>query len=281
MDSNYKVFYKYLIFLPVFLFCTSSYSQEIKVDTITVTKTETIRIVTTRTVPKFILQVDGNYNSGALELSSHNGGFSKDDFIRGKNFGARNGFGFCITGKLPLHKKGYFWLDALSAFNRFQSNLVANNTSQGNTAYNVFTEGLGIDYNFTPAHKMKYYINGNVLFSFISGKATLISYDITNTSPTRTDLNIKAAFRMGYSVSVGLEYAPDKNVGLNLGLRFSHLNLLLKNSKSPADTSNIYISDDSSQPPVIYGGWKQFAFASFYAGVSIYFDVKERRYKLP
>ena len=227
------------------------------------------------------MQFDAHFNSGALELSGHNGSFSRSDFIRGKSFGARNGFGFNITGKLPLHKKGNFWITATSNYNRFQSNLLTDNTKEGQVAYNVFGGGVGIDYNITPGHRVKYYAGATTLFNIIYANATLINNDISNTSPPKASVKINPAFRIGYALFLGLEYEADKNVGLNIGIRFSHLNLLLKKSTYSADTSKTDLNDDNAPPPSIYAGWKQFAFSSIYGGISYYFGVREKRYKLP
>ena len=130
--------------------------QEIKVDTIKTPKTKTITIVTVWTIPKFMVQFNASYLAGAMELSAHNGGFSRDDFNLGKSFCARNGFGFNLSGKMPLHKQGNLWLDVTGYYNRFVSNLIANNTTEGKVSYNAFGGGIGLDYNFTPNHKVKY-----------------------------------------------------------------------------------------------------------------------------
>jgi opacity protein-like surface antigen len=281
MNCNLKGFNKYILIFLMLLFSLSTYAQGVRVDTIKITTTRTLKILTRRTIPKFILQVNAHFNSGALELSGHNGSFSRSDFIRGKSFGARNGFGFDITGKLPLHKKGNFWITATSNYNRFQSNLLTNNTKEGQVAYNIFGGGVGIDYNITPAHRVKYYVGATTLFNVIYANATLINTDISNTSPPKASVKINPAFRIGYALFLGLEYAFDKNVGMNCGIRFSHLNLLLKKSTYSADSSSTDLNDDNAPPPSIYAGWKQFAFTSIYAGISYYFGVKERRYKLP
>lgn len=274
-----------LFFTLIFLSVLDSYAQDVKIDikydTIKTIKSRTIRIVKVMTVPKFLLQVSGAYNSGALELTGHNGGFSKLDFVKGRTYGARNGYGVSIIGKIPLHKKGNFWLDIITGFDRFQSDLIASNTQDGKVSYNVFSGGVGADYNFTPTHRVKYFIGANFLASLITGKAS-IPYDITVYDPIRfQELKIKGAFRLGYSVFAGLEYAFEKNVGLNIGFKFTHANLLLKKSTAPTGDTETELNDDSTDPPVKYGGWKQFAYGSVFAGVSFYFGVKERRYKLP
>ena len=293
MKIFYKTYYFVILFAIISFITADSYAQDvkykIKYDTLKTIKTDTvktvrmriIKVVTVRSVPKFILQLSGFYNSGAMELQGHNGGFSKNDFITGKNFGARNGFGTSLTGKLPLHKLGHFWLDFTAGFNRFQSNLVIDNTKDGLASYNVFYGGTGIDYIFTPAHKVKYFLGANVVASVISGNAELHFEKTSKYAKSKKEIDVKPSFRIGYSLYVGLEYAFEKNFGMNIGFKFTHANLLLKESIQVTDTSETVLNDGSSDPPVLYGGWKQFAYSSVFAGVSYYFGVIERRYRLP
>lgn len=264
-----------LILLFILAFCKESSSQEIRTDTIKITTSKTVSIVTVRTVPRFILQVSGTYNVGALELSGHNGGFSRDDFNLGKSYCARNGYGFSVTGKLPLSKQGNFWLDASSHFVRFQSNLVTDNTKDGKVGYNVFGEGIGAEYNFTPSHRVKYFVGATALLSIISGKANVLDFDSTT-----YDVQINTAVRLGYNMFIGLEYAFERSVGFNFGFKWTHANLLLKNTTEPTDKKVRDLNDLNVKPWVLYAGWKQFAYISAFAGVSIYFNVKEIRYKL-
>lgn len=256
---------------------------EVKRDTITIKKTRILRIVTVRTVPKFILQVNASYNSGALELSGHNGGFSRDDFKLGRSYGARNGYGFTAVGKLPLHKKGNFWLNAISGYNRFESDLFASNTDEGRATYNTFTGGFGADYNFTPADKVKYFVGADILGSIIMGNARLIFYNPgSEINTTILDLKINSAFRLGYNLYAGLEYAFEKSVGINFGFKFTHANLLLKETNPQTAGDETDLNDDATSTRTIpFAGWKQFAYSTVFAGVSFYFGVKEKRYRLP
>lgn len=229
------------------------------------------------TVPKFIIQLSGGYNWGAMELSGHNGGFSRDDFKRGKSYCARNGFGISLTGKLPLNKKGLFWLDIITSFNRFQSDLIAKNTEEGKVSYNVFSGGAGLEYNFTSYHRVKYFLGGNVLLSAISGNAELVVPDST----TKYQVKIKSSLRMGYSVFVGLDYAFNKSFGVNMGVKFTHANLLMKKFTQSTDSAQTELNDLGANNPQLYSGWKQFAYATVFGGFSYYFSVRELRYKLP
>lgn len=265
----------------------NNYSQKYEItivrDTIEIPKSKKITIITTRSVPKFILHINGSFNIGAMELTTHNGGFSREDFSLGKNYSARTGYGGNITGKIPLEKKGRFWLDITAGFDRFQSDLIAENTQEGKVYYNSFNGGIGAEYNFTPTHKVKYLLGANPLISFISGKSELINPD-----NNRVDVIFKSSMRIGYQVFIGLEYAFDKNFGLNMGMRFTHANLLLKKTETPVEdpssstpTSTLPLNDDATSDPVQFSGWKQFAYFSGTLGVSYFFGVKEKRYKLP
>ncbi len=269
------------------LLCASVKAQDttitIKYDTVKIQKTRTITIVTVRTVPKFILHFSAGLNTGAMELTSHNGGFSRDDFATGKNYGARNGFGFNLTGKLPLNKKGSFWLDIITGFDRFQSDIFAKNTEEGKVYYNSINGGVGIEYNFTPTNKVKYFFGANPLVSLISGKAEIINPD-----NNRVEIKISNSLRIGYQAFLGLEYAFEKNFGVNLGLRFTHANLLMKKSETPTQdetvvppVSTVGINDNSSSDLIEFAGWKQFAYFSANVGFSYFFGVKQLKYKVP
>jgi hypothetical protein len=266
------------LFVSFLLSVNFSYAQEIKVDTIKTSSTRTITIVTIRTLPKFILQFNASYLSGSMELSAHNGGFSSDDFIKGKSFCARNGIGFNLSGKIPLSKIGNFWLDITGNYNRFISNLIANNTASGKVSYNVFGGGVGLDYMFIPTHKVKYFFGVNSLFNVINGNATLINTDAFGSMQT---INIKSGFRIGYSVFTGFEISFQKNFGINFGIKYSHLNLLLKSTSPVNVNSETDLNDNAIVPPQVFSGWKQFAYSSFFGGFSYYFGVKELRYKIP
>jgi hypothetical protein len=282
-------YYKILLISLILFTCASiARAQDttitLKADTIYTPRTKTITIIITRTVPKFILHFHGSYNTGAMDLTSHNGGFERGTLVNGVNYGARNGFGFNLIGKLPLSKSGKVWLDAIAGFDRFQSDLFAKNSEEGKVSYNSINGGIGIEYNFTPANKVKYYVGANTLISAISGKATLINTQDNNV----IDVTIKSSIRLGYSAFMGFEYAFDKKVGINFGLKFTHANLLMKKSVTGEQSSDgtLFTTEINDDPvpegaePILFAGWKQFAYFSGSVGLSYFFGVKEKRYKL-
>src|SRR5438309_11836715 len=59
------------------------------------------------TAPRVTLQLSFNYNIGLMDLASNdNTSFRKDDFVNGRDFGTRYGYGVSLTGKIALHKEG-------------------------------------------------------------------------------------------------------------------------------------------------------------------------------
>jgi hypothetical protein len=221
--------------------------------------------------PSFTIQLTGNYNIGLFDLAANdNTRFWKEDYINGRNFGTRYGYGFSLTGKIPLHKDGYIRLNAGGSFNRFLSNFVIGEDPEGKVHYNVFSVILGIENSFTPDKRTKPYVGIELLGNFFSGEAQIRnngSYDI---------LKIKNSFRIGAALNLGIEYAINNAVGFNIGTRFAHFNLLLKKSTNPVNVIEIPFNDEAVTPKVPYSGWKQFAFLSFRGGINFYFGMKNK-----
>ncbi len=222
--------------------------------------------------PFLTLQISGYYNMGLMDLAANdNTNFSKTDFVNGRNFGTRYGYGGSITGKLALQKAGYLRLTAAALYNSFQSNFVISKSPQGKVAYNVFSGAIGLENNFTPDRKFKYYIGFEIISSFISGDAVLA------TDSTDFNLKIKSSFRLGAAANFGFEYAFSNSFGINMGIKFTHANLLLKDSKESADPNETYLNDDNVNIDIPYAGWKQFFFTSFYSGFNFYFGMKNKK----
>lgn len=222
--------------------------------------------------PKVTLQLSFDYNIGHFDLAANeNTFFRKDDFVNGSNFGTRYGYGASLTGKIALHKEGNVRLNVTGAYNRFQSNFVISASPQGKVAYNVFSGALGIENNFSPNKKIKPYVGVDLVASFISGNATL------TTDSTDFSLKIKNSVRFGVSLNLGFEYSVNNNFGFNLGYKITHANIIGKQSKASTNLSETYLNDEklpSGSDPIPYAGWKQFVYSSFYAGVNIYFKMK-------
>lgn len=75
--------------------------------------------------PIVTIQFSVYYDNGLMDLAADdNASFNKNDFVNGRNFGTRHGYGFSLTGKLALHKEGNVRLLVSALFNRMQSNFV-------------------------------------------------------------------------------------------------------------------------------------------------------------
>ena len=223
--------------------------------------------------PVVTLQLSFNYNIGHLDLAANeNTYFRAQDFIGGSNFGTRYGYGALLIGKISLHKEGNIRLNVTTGYNRFMSNFVIAASPEGKVSYNVFSFGLGIENNFTPQKKVKPYVGLDLVASMISGSATL------TTDSTDFNLKIKNSMRYGISFTLGFEYAFNNYFGMNLGYRITHANLVGKKSTVSSNLSETTLNDDKvTGEPILYAGWKQFLYSSFYAGFNYYFGMKNKK----
>ncbi len=230
------------------------------------------RTYTVKSAPSFVLSISGNYNIGVSELSLND---NPQQFIDGQNFGVRTGYGVNVMGKIPLDKqKGNIRIIIQGSFNHFKDNF-ANHlyVDSGTAQYTAFSGGIGIENNFTPKFSVKPFIGIALLGSMISGKS---DYTLNG---VQTSVNIKNGFRLGYTVYAGLEYAVSNAIGINLGGRITSCNTWLKKSVNDGGTTDISLRDAFTSDKIPYGGWKNFAFTSFYLGTSIYFGVKDKIFK--
>ncbi len=224
--------------------------------------------------PVVTLQLSFTYNIGHLDLAANeNTTFRKDDFIAGANFGTRYGYGALLIGKIALHKAGNVRLNVTAGYNRFLSNFVIAESPEGKVSYNVFSGGLGIENNFTPQKKFKPYIGFDIVASMIGGNAVLA------TDSTDFNLKIKNSMRFGVSFNFGFEYALNNKVGLNLGYKLTHANIIGKQSKVSSSLTETYLNDDkiTTGELIPFAGWKQFLYSSFYAGFNFYFGLKNKK----
>ncbi len=272
---------KIYIILFLILNVSISFSQD---DTKTITKKDTsynsiatskiINMLKNGKAPVVTLQLSFTYNIGHLDLAANeNTSFRKDDFIAGANFGTRYGYGALLIGKIALHKAGNVRLNVTAGYNRFLSNFVIAESPEGKVSYNVFSGGLGIENNFTPQKKFKPYIGFDIVASMIGGNAVLA------TDSTDFNLKIKNSVRFGVSFNFGFEYALNNKVGLNLGYKLTHANVIGKQSKVSSSLTETYLNDDkiTTSEYIPFAGWKQFLYSSFYAGFNFYFGLKNKK----
>jgi opacity protein-like surface antigen len=234
-----------------------------------------INMLKTGKAPVVTIAVSFNYHVGHLDLAANdNTYFRKDDYIYGRNFGTRYGYGASITGKIALHKEGNVRLNVSAAYTRFQSNFVISASPEGKVAYNIWGFALGFENNFTPTRKFKPYIGADFVVSLIGGNATLTT-DTANFS-----LKIKNSLRMGAAFNLGFEYAVNNNVGFNLGYKLTYANIIGKENKASSNPAETYLNDakvTSGSTFIPFAGWKQFLYSTFYTGINVYFKMKNKK----
>lgn len=226
---------------------------------------------TVKSAPTFVLSFSGQFNLGVSEMDLIE---NPSQLIGGQNFGVRNGWGINAFGKIPLDKqKGNLRVIIQGSYNHFQANF-NDPLANGDVKYNVISLGPGIENNFTPKFSVKPFVGAAILASMISGSSSF-----TDTSNIKHDVTIKNSFRLGYTLYAGIEYGVSNNVGIQIGAKFTSNNTWLKSSKDDGNETEFALRDAFTSPQIPYGGWKNFAYTSFYIGTSIYFGVKDRIFK--
>ena len=233
-------------------------------------------MLTVRNAPKLTVQFNFDYDFGLFELSANdNGDLHTDEFINGQNFGVRHGLGAGITVKIPLHEQGKFRLNTSVMYNGFSSKfnkVFVSSSEYDYVKYNVISGSVGIENNFTPSFKVKAFIGIGIQGSVIFGSARITQENVPS------ELKILPAFRVGVNLFSGLEYMVFNNLGFTFGLKISHANLWLKESKESGIPGEIYLNDKRVSNKYPFAGFRQFAWGSLSTGINYYFGVKEKHY---
>ncbi len=265
---------KYLFsVMLMFLTCNLLFAQSQDTSYISIAPPNVQYMLKQGKAPRVTLQLSFNYDIGLMDLAANdNTSFRLGDFIAGRDFGTRYGYGVGLTGKIALHKEGNVRLNVTAAYNRFQSNFVISESPQGRVSYNVFQGGLGLENCFNPDRPFKPYIGFDIVASFINGKSTF------KTDSSDFNLTIKNAFRVGFSANFGFEYAFNDKVGFNLGVKLTHANVIGRQSKVSDNPNETYLNDDKvTGDPIPFAGWKQFLYSTFFTGINYYFGMKDKK----
>jgi len=246
-------------------------------------KTEIKRYMIVRNTPSYTLQFNIDYNQSVLELSgAYNDDYQSETVYEGESFGADKGYGLSAISKIILTERGHLRFIQSLTYNRLLSYTFGDKTTiadNGKANYNCFTGGLGMEYNFTPAHRFKIYMGGELNASMINGDIKI--WFNNNGLPFSEEYKVTNSFRMGYSLVLGSEYLINDNFGLNLAARLINANAFLKKAKGTNADSDFELRD-GIDPDLKFAGnnKKSFAFYSIMAGVNFYFGVTEKKYKL-
>lgn len=242
------------------------------------------RVMVVRSAPTFTLQVNAIYNQAFLEFNgTYNNDFHSPDFRNGDNLGADKGLGISLTSKIALSERGRLRLIFSADYSNFQSYLFGKNNllaDVGNSTFNVYSFGVGLEHNFTPNYKFKIFMGAEGTGNMISGKSTNWVYVRGGTNYTY-DLKITNSFRIGAAIFGGTEYMLNDRMGLSLGFKYNVANLLLKDAKQTDDPNATEIPlRDASDSNVKYAGRKTLAYMSILAGVNFYWGIQQTRYTI-
>jgi putative salt-induced outer membrane protein YdiY len=236
-----------------------------------------------RSSPSYTLQFNLDYNQAILELSgAYNDDYQSETVYAGESFGADKGYGLSAISKITLNEyRGTIRFTQSLTFNRILSYTFGDKTNiadNGYANYNCFTGGLGLEYNFTPAHMFKIYVGGELNASMINGDIRIWFLDRNGATE---DYTVTNTFRMGYGFMMGSEYLINDKFGLNFGVRLLNTNAFLRKSEGTNDDNEFKLRD-AAEPNLNFAGnnTKNFCFYSMMFGVNFYFGIKEKRYKL-
>lgn len=247
--------------------------------------TQIKRYMIVRSTPSYTLNINIDYNQSVLELSgAYNDDYQSVSVYDGETFGADKGYGGSILSKITLNERGSVRFIQSLTYNRILSYTFGDKTTvadNGKANYNCFTGGLGMEYNFTPAHRFKIYMGAELNASMINGDISVWFENRGIGAPYTESYKVTNSFRMGYGLQIGSEYLINESFGLNVGVRLLNTNAFLKEAKGTNADTEFKLRDDAAENLKFAGNNKKsFSFYSIMGGINFYFGVKEKRYKL-
>ncbi len=246
--------------------------------------TEIKRYMIVRSTPSYTLNFNLDYNQSVLELSgAYNDDYQSKSVYDGESFGADKGYGASILSKITLNERGSIRFTQSLSYNRILSYTFGDKPTVvdvGRANYNCFTGGLGLEYNFTPAHRFKIYMGAELNASMINGDVK-VWFEVPGTGGYDESYKVTNSFRMGYGLIIGSEYLVNQSFGLNIGVRLLNANAFLKEAKGTNADTEFNLRDNADANLNFAGNNKKsFSFYSILAGINFYFGVKEKKYKL-
>ncbi|NOS86329.1 MAG: outer membrane beta-barrel protein [Ignavibacteria bacterium] len=227
-------------------------------------------------VPKWNIHLHGGYTLPLPDLK----GSYPTDIINVKNprpYFMKAGFNFGGDVKYYIDKKSTFGILASLTYTMMSSgDIGVNDSSFGigtfRTDMNMFTIGVGAEYDFAPKRPANPFVNVQFTTNIIGGKTSLIQSG--NGGPAGFEANMTSAVRFGAMFAAGVDVKLSKNVGVVIGGRYSFANLFGKDSTAGSSTTyGLNDKETTTQKS------KKMAYLQFYAGVSLYFGQPKRPLK--
>jgi opacity protein-like surface antigen len=223
-------------------------------------------------VPKFNIHFHGGYTMGLPDLK----GDFPADLKSGKNptpFFTKAGFNFGADAKYYVDKKSTLGIMLSLTYTMLTSGDIGVSDSAYGTGtfranMNLFTIGVGAEYDFAPKRPANPFVNAQFTTNIIGGKT---KFDQTSGSVASYSSDMTSAVRFGAQFGAGVDVKLSKTVGVVIGGRYAFANLFGKDSTS--NTSTSYGLNDKETTTMKA---RKIAYLQFYAGMSFYFGLPKK-----
>jgi opacity protein-like surface antigen len=232
-------------------------------------------------VPKWNIHIHGGYTTTLPDLK----GSFPGDLESGKNptpYFVNNGFNFGADVKYYVDKKSTFGVMLALTYTMLSSGDIGVSDLDSNsilgigsgtwrTNMNIFTIGVGAEYDFAPKRPANPFVNVQFTTNIIGGKTT---FDQSGGFVESYDRSMTSAIRFGATFGAGVDVKLSKSVGVVIGGRYAFANLFGKDStESTSTTYGLNDKETTTQKS------KKMAYLQFFAGVSLYFGQPVRKIK--
>jgi opacity protein-like surface antigen len=230
-------------------------------------------------VPQFSFHVHGGYTFTLPDLK----GDFPADLKSGKNptpYFVKNGFNFGADGKYFVDKKRTFGIILSLTYTMLSSGDIGVTTDSTigilgpgtfRVNMNIFTIGVGGEYDFAPKRPANPFVNVQFTTNIIGGKT---KFDASGGSIPSYAADMESAVRFGAMFGAGVDVKLSKNIGVIIGGRYHFANLFGKDSTT--NTSTTYGLNDKETTTMKS---RKMAYLQFYAGMSFYFGQKSKTIK--
>jgi opacity protein-like surface antigen len=222
-------------------------------------------------VPKFSFHITGGYTLPLPDLK----GTYPNDLQSGKNptpYFMKDGFNVGADGKYFVDKKSTFGIILSLTYTLLNSGSIGTTDSTLGTGtfqskINIFTIGLGAEYDFAPKRPANPFVNVQFTTNLFSGNTKFTS---TGSFPSY-DYSLSSATRFGFQFGAGVDVKLSKRIGVVIGGKYHYANVFGKDSTG--STSTTYGLND--QETTVEKA-KKIPYLQFYAGVSFHFGIKSK-----
>jgi opacity protein-like surface antigen len=222
-------------------------------------------------VPKFVIHVTGGYSLGLPDLK---GTFPADLTKDPTPYFVNNGFNFGADAKYFVDKKSTFGIMLGLTYTALKSgNVAATDPVYGTGTFksdlNIFTIGLGAEYDFAPKRPANPFVNVQFTTNIFSGDQSFARTDSANLSYDNT---MASATRFGAKFGAGVDVKLSKSIGIIIGGSYNFANLFGKKT----DLSTFGLNDAEFTTATTTMKARKIAYLQFFAGMSFYFGQPKK-----